>query len=135
MRPEPREQRQLLAAHEHVDRVDLDEAHPVDDPTEMTAVDAARRPRVVETLGGERDATGLRLRDDSGSRHRGRRGRQSSATVMAIELITTSVFGLSPPPVGTLCIVSRTSRPFTIWPNRLYCGGRPTPEGPDTRKN
>ena len=45
MRSEPGEQRQLLAADEHVDRVDLDEPHPVDDAAEMPAVDAARRPR------------------------------------------------------------------------------------------
>ena len=71
MRSEPGEQRQLLAAHEHVDRVDLDEPHPVDHPTEMTTVDAALRPRVVEALGRERDTSSLRPRDDGCSRHRG----------------------------------------------------------------
>ena len=35
----------------------------------------------------------------------------------------------------TFCICSSTSRPFTIWPNRLYCGGSPTPLAPETRKN
>ena len=56
VRPEAGEQRQLLAAHEHVDRVDLDQADPVEHPADVAAVDAARRPRLGEALGGERDA-------------------------------------------------------------------------------
>ena len=38
---------------------------------------------------------------------------RQSATVISTLLMTTSVFGLSPPPVATFCIVSTMSRPFT----------------------
>ena len=53
------EQRQFLAAHEHVDRVDLDEADAIEDTAEVTPVDASRGTRVAETLRVERDATRL----------------------------------------------------------------------------
>ena len=60
MRSQPGEQWQLLAAYEDVDRVDLDDPHPVDDAAEMTAVDTTSGPRIVEPLRGERDAACLR---------------------------------------------------------------------------
>ena len=43
-----------------------------------------------------------------------------SDSVMVTELITTSSFGRSPPPVGTDCIASTTSSPFTTLPKREY---------------
>jgi len=115
VRSEASEQWQLLAAHQHVHRVDLDEAHPFESTAEVPTVDPPGGTRVVETLRSEREPSRLRVREIPGRRHRRDRTWmcQSSATVISTELITTSVFGLSPPPVGTLCIVSTMSRPFT----------------------
>ena len=53
VRPEPGEQRQLVAAHEHVHRVDLDEADLVEHPSQVSTVDAAGRARLGKALGGE----------------------------------------------------------------------------------
>src|SRR6056297_124491 len=119
---EPREEREFLASHQHVDRVDLDESHPVDDATQVPTIDAPGGAWVVEPLRAQRQAPRLSVREFG--RHRRdcndwcqtpivTSPGQSSATVISTELITTSVFGLSPPPVGTFCIWSTTSRPFT----------------------
>ena len=53
VRAETSEERQLLAAHENVDRVDLDQPDPVEHPSQVAAVDAADRTPIGETLGGE----------------------------------------------------------------------------------
>ena len=42
-----------------------------------------------------------------------------SASVMVTDSMTTGVVGRSPAPVGTFCIRSMSSRPFTVWPNKL----------------
>jgi len=47
-----REQWQFLAAHQHVDRVDLDEADPVEHAPRVAAVDPARRARRVRGRSG-----------------------------------------------------------------------------------
>ena len=57
--PEPGEERQLVRPGEHVDGVDLHEAHPVEHPPEVAPVDPPGGPRVVEALGVEGDAAGL----------------------------------------------------------------------------
>ena len=62
VRPEPGEQRQLLAAHQHVDRVDLDQPDPVEHPAQVAAVDPPRRAGIGEALRGERDAARRRKR-------------------------------------------------------------------------
>ena len=113
MRAESSEQWQLLAAHQHVHRVDLDETHPFDSTAQVPTVDAPSGTRVVEALRSEREPSRLRVGEIPGHRRDRTGPYQSSATVISTELITTSVFGLSPPPVGTLCIVSTMSRPFT----------------------
>ena len=59
VRAEAGEQRQLLAAHEHVDGVDLDHADAVEHPAQVAAVDPAGRAPVGEALGGERHPAGL----------------------------------------------------------------------------
>ncbi len=109
VRPEPGEHRHLLAADEHVDRVDLDQTDAVEHPAGVTAVDAARRSRLAEALGGERDRACRRRRE---ALH----GSGQSDSLIVTELITTSSTGLSPPPVRTFCICSTTSRPFTTLP-------------------
>jgi hypothetical protein len=48
-----------VGASDDVDRVDLDDADPVDDFAEVAHVDAAGRARLGEALGGERDSTRL----------------------------------------------------------------------------
>jgi hypothetical protein len=70
MRAEPGEQRQLLAAHQHVDRVDLDEPHPVDDAAQVTPIDATGRARVGEPLRAEREPSRLSADSSDGGRHR-----------------------------------------------------------------
>ena len=60
MRTQPGEQRQLLAAHQHVDRIDLDQTHPVERAAEVAAVDATRGATIAEALGAERDPSRLR---------------------------------------------------------------------------
>jgi hypothetical protein len=65
--PQPGEQRQLVAAHQHVHRVDLEQADPVEHPTQVAPVDAPGRAWVGEALGGEGDP--LRLRVGEGDRH------------------------------------------------------------------
>src|SRR6476659_7710385 len=65
--PEPGEEREVLAAGEHVDAVDLDDTDPVDD-----ALDVAHRRGegcgawVEEALGGDGDASGLASRQAAG---------------------------------------------------------------------
>ena len=61
---EPGEERELLAAHEHVHGVDLDQARAVEDATQVAPVDAALRTGIGETLGGKRDATDGSQRQD-----------------------------------------------------------------------
>jgi hypothetical protein len=56
---EPREGRQVVGARDHVDAVDLHHAQPLDQPEELALADLAIGPRRAETLGGERDTTGL----------------------------------------------------------------------------
>ena len=107
VRAESGEQRQLLAAHQDVDRVDLDQTHPIEHAAEVTTIDAPLRARVGEALRGERDAARRRQRDLLGGH------RAQSATVMVTELITTSVRGRSLRSVSTRCIASTISRPFT----------------------
>ncbi len=73
------EQRKLLAAHQHVDGVDLDDPHPIDDAAQMATIDAPGRPRIVESLGAERDPTRLRVRE----LHRRRHGRDRTGCAEA----------------------------------------------------
>ena len=109
MRPKPREKWQLLAAHEHVDGIDLDQADLSEHLAQVPAIDLASRPRISKSLGGEGDPARL-VRGDVRRRH----GRCYSETAMLTELMTTSSTGRSPRDVLTLCIASSTSRPFTI---------------------
>ncbi len=76
VRAEPGEQRQLLAANQHVDRVDLDQSDPVEQASEVAPIDTPGRPPVGEALCSERDPARLctRQRDS-----RSRRGRHRSA--------------------------------------------------------
>ncbi len=70
VRPEAGEDRQVVRADQHVDRVDLQQPHPVDHPAQVPCVDPAGRPRLGEALGGERDPArlpgGERLRSGHG---------------------------------------------------------------------
>jgi hypothetical protein len=116
MRTKPSKERQFLTAHQHVDRVDLDEAHVVECAPEVATVDSTGRPGTREALGAECETT--RLGDvemDGGAAH----GRDQSATVMVTDSMTTGVVGLSPGPVGTFCMRSMSSTPFTVCPKRL----------------
>ena len=76
---EPGEQGQLLAAHEHVDRVDLDQTDPVEHLAEVASIDVGPVGRwTAQALGGERDAaserrTAMRYRQPRGSERRARR--------------------------------------------------------------
>ena len=66
VRTEPREQRQFLAAHEHVDRVDLQQPDPVEHPPQMPPVDATGRARIAEALRRERNPLRLRVGERDG---------------------------------------------------------------------
>ena len=81
VRPEAGEQRQLLAAHEHVDGVDLDQADVVEHAAEVPAGDPAGRPRPGEALGGERDAAG-RVGGETSGHQPGRCGTASCARAL-----------------------------------------------------
>ena len=62
------EQRQLVAAHEHVDGVDLDEADVVEDAPEVLAGDPAGRPRARRDPGRRWRCGGPRRQRGVGSR-------------------------------------------------------------------
>ena len=55
---EPREQRQVVRARQHVDRIDLQQAQPVDGALDVAGVGGAVGAGDAEALGGERDAAG-----------------------------------------------------------------------------
>lgn len=55
---EPGEQRQIVAAFEHVHRIELQQPEPVEARIELADADA-RWSRAAEALGGEADASGL----------------------------------------------------------------------------
>ena len=48
-----------MGAAEDIDRVELDETDPVDDPSEMTHVYTPNRSGVDKALGGQRKTPGL----------------------------------------------------------------------------
>ncbi len=56
---EPGEEHQLVAAGDHVHRVDLHGGEAVEHPAEVAAVHPARRTGVGEALGGQRDPPGV----------------------------------------------------------------------------
>ena len=56
VRAEPREERQLLRAHDDVDRVDLDQPDPAEHPAHVAPVDAAQSDGHAESLRTQRDA-------------------------------------------------------------------------------
>ncbi len=56
---QPGEQRELLAAHQDVDRIDLDETHAIEHPAQVPTVDPTGGPRFGEALGPQRDPPGL----------------------------------------------------------------------------
>ena len=68
VRAEPREERQVLGAGQHVDRVELDETEAVDDPPEVSPVDPARRAGSVETVGPDGEPARLGGRQRRGGR-------------------------------------------------------------------
>ena len=82
VRPEPGEQRQLLAAHQHVDRVDLDQTDAVEHPTQMAPVDASGRAWVGEALSGQGDPLRLGVRDDD--RHAARQAVTGTSALLDI---------------------------------------------------
>ena len=53
---EPREQRQIVGARQHVDRIDLQEAQPVDGALHMAEICRTVGPLDTETLGRQRNA-------------------------------------------------------------------------------
>jgi hypothetical protein len=57
------EQWQFLAAHQNVDRIDLDEPDAVKHLAEMSAVDPTGRTSVIESLRAQRDSPRLRKRE------------------------------------------------------------------------
>ena len=116
MRTESSEKGKFLTSNQHVDRVDLDEPHVVDGATQMAAVDAAGRTRPREPLSAERETSRLSDVEVDG---RAAHSRDQSATEMVTDSMTTGVVGLSPGPVGTFCMRSMSSRPFTVCPKRL----------------
>ena len=56
VRAEAGEQRQFVAAHEDVDRVDLDDPDVVEDTAQVLASHPSARPWPREALGGEGDS-------------------------------------------------------------------------------
>jgi hypothetical protein len=49
-----------MGSLQHVDRVDLEHGHTVDDPPQVAHGHRTGRPRVSEALRGQRDSPGLR---------------------------------------------------------------------------
>ena len=92
MRPEAGEQRQLLAAHSTSPESDWDHSDPVEHATQVAAVDPPCRPGIGEALGAERETTRPGERELQRCHADGQ-----SATAIVTELMTTSVFGRSPP--------------------------------------
>lgn len=89
----PGEQWQLLAAHQHVDRVDLDDAHPIECAPEVPAIHSTGWSWVGETLRRECDAASLGQREPFRCHVGG--ATDQSATAMVTELMTTGVRGRS----------------------------------------
>ena len=109
---EPGEHRELLAAGQHVDGVDLYQPHPLQHPASVAAVDGARGTAIGETLGRQRDAPGLGCRQSVG--HRGETRRETSVTLS----------GRLPDDIGTVCPVSPRHRRRALRAGRdLYRGG------------
>ncbi|MEY3566110.1 MAG: hypothetical protein RLZ19_124, partial [Actinomycetota bacterium] len=115
VRTQTRKEWKFLTAHQHVDRVDLNQPDVIQHLAQVTTIRSPRGSRVGESLSGQCDAASLL----EAQLHRlvGHEPFQS-ATVMVTELMTTSVRGRSPGPVGTFCMASTTSSPFTTLPNR-----------------
>ena len=59
MRAEPDRLAKELAPKEHVDRVDLNEPHAIDDSSQMPTINSASRSRVGEALSAESNPTRL----------------------------------------------------------------------------
>jgi hypothetical protein len=57
--PESAVQREVVGPLQHVDRIHLEQADPVEHPTQVTTGRHAARRRVGEPLGGQRDPPGL----------------------------------------------------------------------------
>ncbi len=63
VRPEAREQRELVGSDEHVHRVDLEDSHSTQPASDVAEIDAPRGPRISEPLRGKSDPTGRRVGD------------------------------------------------------------------------
>src|SRR5690606_1035455 len=66
---EPGEERQVVGARDHIDRVELDHADALDGLHNLAAADLAGRPR-AEALGGDRDPPRFRGRELTCRAHR-----------------------------------------------------------------
>lgn len=72
---QPGEERQVVAADEHVDAVDLHDGHPVDDPLQVARRHGAHgRPRLGENLCGQGDPACLAKAEGAGGGPTGERG-------------------------------------------------------------
>ena len=78
---EPGEQRQFLAAHQHVHRVDLDDADALEHAAQVPAIDTPGGARIGESLRRERDAACLCEGELDGHGTSGRRGRTGRSAV------------------------------------------------------
>jgi hypothetical protein len=63
VRAESRVEREFLAAHEHIDRIDLDQPDVLEHPPKMPPVDPPRRPRDRKSLSPQRKTPSLRSRE------------------------------------------------------------------------
>lgn len=59
MRSEPGEQREFLAAHQDIHRIDLDDPHLIEHATQVTSIDPAGGTGIGETLRRERDTSSV----------------------------------------------------------------------------
>jgi hypothetical protein len=80
-----------VGALQHVDRVDLEEAQPVDDPADVTSRDLSGKPRAWpgEALRGQSDPTGLQ--DSQPSRLWDRSHGMSSTSLLRTAYMAASI--------------------------------------------
>ena len=76
--PEPGEEHQLVAAGDHVDRVELHRGQPVEHPPEVAASTRPVGPRLGEALGGQRHPPGVAPAHLDGCGHRRARYREAA---------------------------------------------------------
>lgn len=126
VRTQSGKQRQVVGAFKHVDRVDLENRHSRNNPTEVADVDPAGGRRVGKTLGSESDPASLSNREflaHARSVHSTRRPSTLAAMLAALRTPFTYLLGLLATGLAaTAIIVVSTVSPSSRLVDRIARG-------------